>query len=212
MSESEGQPRTRGNCGGLLEKALVLDLYGRPFLFMLPNRKQKYKSIVGSICTIFILTIVFAYAIYKFDLLIQKEEARVQRSTEEEYFDSNFNYTKEQGFNVAFALDSNGKLDENFNDLSSYGRLRLLFTEQFKGRRETKEVALRPCQVMGDFNATVKGEDTNFYTPAFIDIDSIAPNLLCYDENILLRASNVDGGFLSQLRIMFESCDASWYR
>ena len=106
MSSKENQQRPKGGCGDLLEKALVLDIYGRPFYFRLPKGRQKYKSLVGSICTIFTLSIVFAYAIYKFELLIQKEEARVQRSVEEEFYDGNFTYTREEGFNVAFALDS----------------------------------------------------------------------------------------------------------
>ena len=57
-------------CQKFLQKVLVLDLYGRPFMFMLPNHQQKYKSIIGSLCTIFILSIVLVYAVYKFELLV----------------------------------------------------------------------------------------------------------------------------------------------
>jgi len=66
----EKMERTTG-CSRLANKALVLDLYGRPFMFMLPNRNQKYKSIVGSLCTVFVFTVITVYAIYKFQLLVE---------------------------------------------------------------------------------------------------------------------------------------------
>ena len=57
-----------------MQKALIFDVYGRQVRFMLPNNQQRYKSIVGSCCTIFILGIVFIYAAYKFNLLINLEQ------------------------------------------------------------------------------------------------------------------------------------------
>ena len=68
-----------GTCENLVDKALVIDMYGRPFYFMLPNLRQKYKSIIGSVCTIFVLAILLAYAIYKFQLLMDKGETRVSK-------------------------------------------------------------------------------------------------------------------------------------
>lgn len=84
--------------------------------------------------------------------------------------------------------------------------------EKNKSQRETREVKLRPCSVMGDFNVTDSGEKANFYAPSFGNIDRLAPTLLCHDEKISMSPSNADEGVLNQLRIMFESCDTSWYR
>lgn len=40
MSDNDDQPDAqggKGNCRDLFQKALVIDTYGRPFVFMLPN-------------------------------------------------------------------------------------------------------------------------------------------------------------------------------
>ena len=66
--------------GGCTAKMYKFDLYGRPFMFMLPNHDQKYKSILGSMCTILVLFVVFVYAVYKVQLLSDKDESRVQRT------------------------------------------------------------------------------------------------------------------------------------
>ena len=68
--------QARGGCSSFVNKSLLADVYGRPFLFMLPNHQQKYKSIVGSVCTIFAISVVLTYAIYKYELLVDKDETR----------------------------------------------------------------------------------------------------------------------------------------
>lgn len=60
-------------CNKFMQKALIFDVYGRPMMFMLPNTQQRYKTIVGSLCTILTIGIVFVYAVYKLELLINRE-------------------------------------------------------------------------------------------------------------------------------------------
>lgn len=104
MSERASHSAVSGGC---TQKVLKLDLYGRPFMFMLPNHEQRYKSIVGSLCTILVLFVVFVYAVYKVQLLSDKDESRVQRTLEENYFDYQKFVSSHHGeFNVAFALAS----------------------------------------------------------------------------------------------------------
>lgn len=67
-----------GGCGKLMEKALILDVYGRQVRFMLPNNQQRYKSIFGSCCTVLILSIVFIYAVYKYDMLRERKQDTLQ--------------------------------------------------------------------------------------------------------------------------------------
>lgn len=118
---------TSGNtgCSRLTQRALILDSYGRPFLFMLPNHNQRYKSILGSMCTVFILSIVLIYAIYKYELLVDKEESRIQKTLQENYFGEDTKFTSTDGFNVAFALSSYTNKEQFYID-NSYGRLRLI--------------------------------------------------------------------------------------
>lgn len=114
--------------GGCTQKILKFDLYGRPFMFMLPNHEQRYKSIVGSLCTILVLFIVFVYAVYKVQLLSDKDESRVQRTLEENYFDYKKSVSNKEGaFNVAFSLASYEAPNEFLTDYESYGRLRLIY-------------------------------------------------------------------------------------
>ena len=75
MSEkTDAKAAGGGNCA---KNIMSLDLYGRPFVFMLPNKQQRYKSVVGSLLTVINLFIVFVYAIYKVQLLSDKEDSRV---------------------------------------------------------------------------------------------------------------------------------------
>ena len=54
--------------------------------FMLPNRRKLYKSIVGSCCTIIIISVVFSYAVYKLQLFAEREDTSLQVINELEWF------------------------------------------------------------------------------------------------------------------------------
>lgn len=69
--------KTAGGCSSLKTKVLLLDSYGRPFSFMLPNGQKMYKSLIGAILTVIAVTLVAFYAVYKFDLLLSQEETAV---------------------------------------------------------------------------------------------------------------------------------------
>ena len=148
------------SCSSLLQKAMVIDMYGRPFYFMLPNKQQKYKSIVGSLCTVFILSIVLIYAIYKLELLIAKEEARIQSNVEDFYYDSSFSVDRERGFNMAFSLQSNSgaSQSESFDD-ETFGRLRLLYYD--RELEADREVYTRPCSIANDFSTITSSTDNS---------------------------------------------------
>ena len=128
MDASMTAPKGPGKCDKFTQKALVLDIYGRPFQFMLPNSKQKYKSIVGSICTIFVMTMVLIYAVYKFENLVAKDESRVQISIENSYFNETEIFSSKRGFNMAFGLSSYSDTSSYFDgpEYHKYGRVRLL--------------------------------------------------------------------------------------
>ena len=73
---------TKSSCSKFGEKALLIDSFGRPFEFMLPNGAKKYKSLVGSIATLVTVIIVALYAVYKWQLLIDKDQLNISSSIE----------------------------------------------------------------------------------------------------------------------------------
>ena len=104
-------------CNQLLEKALIFDIYGRPMEFMLPNRRKLYKSIVGSCCTILIISVVFSYAVYKLQLFAEREDTSLQISNELEWFlEEPQEFGTESGFKLAFGIQNGlGAKGTNFN-------------------------------------------------------------------------------------------------
>ena len=76
----------RGKCSNLQEKALILDSFGQPFMFMLPNGQKRYRSLSGTVLTVLTIVFVSLYAIYKWQLLIDREEAQINTSISEGYF------------------------------------------------------------------------------------------------------------------------------
>lgn len=190
-------------CGGLTQRALILDSYGRPFLFMLPNSKQRYKSILGSMCTVFIISVVLIYAVYKYQLLIDKEESRVQKTLEENYFDEDHTFSTTQGFNVAFSLSSYSNKELFFSD-ARYGQLRLLLHERDNksGTESVRQIQTRPCK-------DIKDKASSFYeynSRAEVQFSVLWENLQCFDEPITLQG-NERTSRQSSLRVLFESCD-----
>ena len=121
-------------------------------MFMLPNHQQKYKSIIGSLCTIFILSIVLVYAIYKFELLVAKDESRLQTTVEESYYDETYTFSSSQGFNMAFGISSYQNSDLYYNDprFHEYGRLQLLLhtRDSEKGIIKTEVIPFHKCNLI----------------------------------------------------------------
>ena len=114
----------KSSCSKVGEKALVIDSFGRPFEFMLPNGSKKYRSLVGSIMTLVTVMIVAVYSSYKWQLLIDKEQVTNSQSIDERHFDSsNSILDLESGFNLAvgiFGLNSGRDLvfDETYGKLT----------------------------------------------------------------------------------------------
>ena len=74
-------------------------------MFMLPNKQIRYKSIVGSFCTILIISIVFSYAVYKAQMFVDREDTSLQITTDLDYFLQNpKKFGTEDGFKLAFGI------------------------------------------------------------------------------------------------------------
>ena len=73
-------------CSGFKDNFLYIDSFGMPFSFLLPHGQKMYKSLLGALSTIIIVVTVFSYAVYKWQLLVDKDEARIALNIEENYF------------------------------------------------------------------------------------------------------------------------------
>ena len=139
----------KSGCGKLGEKALKIDAFGRPFEFVLPNGTKRYKSLVGSLLTVFLVLIVALYTAYKLQLLLNNDQVFVMVTTEdiqdvdkvESALSSSVN-----GFNIAVGLF-------NFEDFSTvdnfeeYGQISIEMrhrSEKFPNFTKTK-LQLHPC-------------------------------------------------------------------
>ena len=57
--------QSKSSCSRVKDKALIVDMYGNSFSFMLPGGQKKYKSLVGSILTVLTVLGVILYTVYK---------------------------------------------------------------------------------------------------------------------------------------------------
>ena len=55
----------KSSCTKVKEKALMVDSFGKPFSFMLPNGQKMYRSLVGAVLTVIIIVSILLYALYK---------------------------------------------------------------------------------------------------------------------------------------------------
>ena len=60
----------RSSCGKVVQKAIIIDSFSKPFRFMLPGGSKEYKSLIGAIFTVITVITVLTYAVYKWQLLL----------------------------------------------------------------------------------------------------------------------------------------------
>lgn len=111
-------PNNKSSCTKVKEKALIVDSFGKPFTFLLPDGQKMYRSLLGAILTVFIIMTVSFYAIYKWQLLIDKDEAKIALVIEEGYFIENNSTISslEDGFNIAVGITSGNSLSKLHED------------------------------------------------------------------------------------------------
>ena len=106
----------------------------------LHDGKSAAPTWMGAICSIMLLLIVISYTYQKVDILINKKDVAILSSLYDSYFDSSDQFSSEQGFNLAVALqkdldpsiarfifrryewgyDSDGELYKNIFEIESH--------------------------------------------------------------------------------------------
>ena len=76
-------------------------------MFVLPDKAAMYRSLLGSVLSIFTVVALLSFSLYKFVKLEGQTEVIVNQSSHEDYYDSSFTFSsKGDGFQVAAAVTS----------------------------------------------------------------------------------------------------------
>ena len=128
-------------------------MYRRPFLFVLPDSKVGYRSLIGSVLSLFTVIIIFGYAFYKLGTLNSLEDYKINFATHEQFYDSSFSFSQIDGFQIAAAVTSYDGVVDSIED-PEIGVLRFYLKQwgvNGKPGITFLEVASRPC-TEADFN------------------------------------------------------------
>ena len=73
-------------CEKIKDKSLNLDIYKRPFNFLMPDHRETYNTWLGLVLSLFSIICVFSYAIYQMISLIQLDQYRLQTIAQENFY------------------------------------------------------------------------------------------------------------------------------
>ena len=93
---------------------LILDLFRRPFNFLLPDDQSKYRTFLGGILSIVTFVILLSYGGYNLALHYNRSEFTINQTRQSYYFDLDENFSNSDGLAIAGAIlgyDSNGMED-----------------------------------------------------------------------------------------------------
>ena len=135
---------------------------------MLPNGAKEYKSLIGSVMTLLTIITVALYAVYKWQLLVDKEETSLTLKIKENYYDTRQHvFDQDSGFNIALGIYKDMSRTELFQD-DSYGKFAVYNVDVLIGKdgedvNYKKPVPLRNCNVDDIPLANEPSEKTSFY-------------------------------------------------
>mmetsp|Transcript_4251 Transcript_4251/g.5291 ORF Transcript_4251/g.5291 Transcript_4251/m.5291 type:complete len:118 (+) Transcript_4251:34-387(+) len=96
--------RKQGKCASFYEKLLFLDIYPKPFYFLMPDSQPRYRSLLGSVLSVCTVLAIFSYAAFKLHRLMRLVDYQVNIVNEDHYYDSSFTFSQAEGFSVAAAV------------------------------------------------------------------------------------------------------------
>ena len=82
-------------------KFLVMDLYNRPFSFLMPNGAEKHRTFCGAFVSILIILVILSYASYKFQDMVSYGDYKLFSSLQENFFTERDALKSSDGFILA---------------------------------------------------------------------------------------------------------------
>ena len=67
-------------CASIMSGTLRLDIYRRPFHFLMPDHEPEYRTLTGFFFSLLTILLLLSYAAYKFLDLVQLNDYRLQES------------------------------------------------------------------------------------------------------------------------------------
>ena len=194
-----------------MSKIKAVDIFKRPFYFLMPDEKEYYSTYLGTMFSILSILILLSYSGYKLRDLFIYNNYRLYEQNELHYFNDADAFTTADGFHVAAGLISDdGSLeDPEIGTLKFYIKSWDVFDPETNGELSFTEVKTRPCQA-NDFKNQYN-LDTKFYsmhssTQRVFDLYGDA--VKCIDEESLSINGFYDASVTANLMIVFELCDS----
>ena len=138
------------SCGNLKQKALALDLFDQPFYFMMPDHRDRYRTILGSILSISTFIMILGYGLYKITDLIEYKEFKLLKFEKENFYDMREPFTNKEGLMIAAAItdytsNSEPVEDPEIGEIKFYHKSWDVANLEATEMVQFKEIPTRPC-------------------------------------------------------------------
>ena len=189
-----------------------IDAFGSPVRWLLPGSKNVQQSISGSICTLLTWSILLAFALYRFVFLLDRSDYEILTEVQPDFFEETFALDSSNGFNVAAAVTSFGKIeDEEDPEIGTLEFYLKSWKDDLSPLVFTK-LKSRKC-TLDDFKDDHVNDDNDGshskFNPVHKESKSLfgyVPNMKCIDEPFKIFGS-FNTNTASNLMITFEKCD-----
>ena len=197
------------------QKFLDLDLYQQPFMFLLPDERDKYRTFLGSLLSLATFITITVFAAYKLadhyadkDYNILVHEKKFFYDEDEEF---SFNSNKFMFGAAVTAFDGKGEdiTDPEIGEVKFY---RKQWGDDIPGLL-FEEMETVPCMKTDYFGASGKGDLHDavflpFRSKEQRQFEAYNPKLLCPKNlNDVVLKGNYDTDAAINLMIVFEKCD-----
>ena len=91
-------------CGNLKQKVLAIDLFDQPFYFMMPDHRDRYRTILGAFLSVITFTLILGYGMYKITDLIDYKDFKLLKFEKENFYDMREPFTNKDGLMIAAAI------------------------------------------------------------------------------------------------------------
>lgn len=118
---SANNPAAQKSCK---QRLLILDIYKEPIRLVLPDGKGLYRTSCGAILTLFTITVLVAYAVFKIEDLIDIKDYAVQETSRFEFFKNSAQFGYDDGFAFAAGL-SKWDDGQGLTEDPQYGQMKI---------------------------------------------------------------------------------------
>ena len=171
---------------------MILDVYKRPFNFLLPSKTEYYRNYLGMTLSLITILLLIAYGTFKFKALILFTDYNLFEIVQDSFYNDQDEFTTNDGFHVAAGIvDFNAQYVED----PEIGTLKIIMKswnyedKESNGKALFREVKTRPCR-QNDFNdVDGNNKESRFYATDIHSDRSLQlywKTLKCIDDNEFL--------------------------